>query len=272
MKQQHFQAFAVLMALLIPGSLISQSADTFAWPGGAKAAVVFTYDDGLDCHLNVAIPALDRYQFKGTFYATGKSPSLQQRTEEWRAITKNGHELGNHTLFHPCDGERFDWVAPEYDLNTYTMEQIRDELYAANTLLKAIDGKEKRTFAYTCSDFQVAGESFVDEVRKLFVAARSGGPLPESMSDIDPFFVPSWGVNDPTGEELIHFVEKAATFGTVAVFMFHSVGGGYLNVSAEAHEELLRYLDAHRDTYWSGTFIEVMEYVLSQTSAATGNK
>ena len=21
----------------------------------------------------------------------------------------NGHELGNHTLFHPCDGERLDW-------------------------------------------------------------------------------------------------------------------------------------------------------------------
>lgn len=76
----------------------------FKWPDGKKAAVVFTYDDGLDCHLDVAIPQLDEFGFKGTFYCTGNSPSLYNRLEEWREITKNGHELGNHTLFHPCDG------------------------------------------------------------------------------------------------------------------------------------------------------------------------
>ena len=40
----------------------------------------------------------------------------------------------------------------EFDLNNYTIEQLLAELKTANTLLKAIDGNEKRTFAYTCSD------------------------------------------------------------------------------------------------------------------------
>lgn len=45
----------------------------FKWPNGKKAAVVFTYDDALDCHLDVAIPQLDEFGFKGTFFCTGNS-------------------------------------------------------------------------------------------------------------------------------------------------------------------------------------------------------
>jgi sialate O-acetylesterase len=81
------------------------------------------------------------------------------------------------------------------------------------------------------------------------------------LDSIDLFNVPSWGVDEPTGEELIAFVEEALERGTGAVFMFHSVGGGYLNVSAGAHEVLLRYLDKHSDDIWTSTFMEVTEYI-----------
>ena len=43
------------------GSNISNA--QFKWPDGKKAAVVFTYDDGLDCHLDVAVPQLDEFGF-----------------------------------------------------------------------------------------------------------------------------------------------------------------------------------------------------------------
>lgn len=49
--------------------------------------------------------------------------------------------------------------------------------------------------------------------------------------------------------------------GTLAIFMFHSVGGGYLKISDEAQRELLTFLDEHRDEIWTGTFLEVMGYV-----------
>jgi peptidoglycan/xylan/chitin deacetylase (PgdA/CDA1 family) len=233
----------------------------FRWPDGKKAAVCLTYDDGIDCHLDVAAPALERYHFRGTFYIPGHSVSLCERTEEWRALASRGHELGNHTLFHPCDGERFHWVMPEYDLNNYTFDRLMKELRTANTLLKAVDGLEIRTFAYTCTDYTIDGVSFIDSVRILFPAARGGGPVPESMEELDPCYVPSWGVIDPTGDELIAYVKDALARGTMAVFMFHSVGGGYLNVSAEAHEKLLEYLHQNRDVIWTDTFLHVMDYV-----------
>lgn len=237
------------------------NASNFKWPGNYKAAVCLTYDDGLDCHLDVAIPELDAFNMKGSFYCTGFSSSLHKRIEEWRAITLNGHELGNHTLFHPCDGERFDWVKPEYDLRNYTLSQLRNELLTANTLLEAVDGKKERTYAYTCSDFMVNQVSFVDSIRELFVAARSDGRIPESIDQVDLHFAPSWGVVDPSGAELINYVKEAQNNGTIAIFMFHSVGGGYLNMSSEAHQELLSYLHANKDEIWTDTFINIMKYI-----------
>lgn len=239
----------------------AQESSNFSWPDDKKAAVCLTYDDGLDCHLDVAVPALNNYGLKGTFYCTGYSTSLNRRIGDWRKIAADGHELGNHTLFHPCDGDKFDWIKPEYDLNSYSLDQLMNELRTANTLLEAVDGNGERSFAYTCTNFTIDGISFIDSVRTLFPSARGGGDLAEKMHDVDPYYVPSWGVIDPSGEELIAYVEEARAKGTMAVFMFHSVGGGYLNVSEEAHTMLLEYLDLNQDYLWTDTFLNVMKYV-----------
>jgi len=268
MQKRRYQLLVILLLVLGPEGLKAQekSSTGFVWPGGKKAAVCLTYDDGLDCHLDVAAPALERHGFRGTFYVTGNSSSLQSRTEEWRELAARGHELGNHTLFHPCHGSTYDWVKPEYDLDSYTLERLMSELYTANSLLKAVDGREERSFAYTCTHHTIQGVSFVEQVRTLFPSARGGGDMPASMDQVDPHYVPSWGVEDPSGEELIQYVKQAMERGTLAVIMFHSVGGGYLNVSSEAHEQLLEYLDQHRDIFWVEPFQQVMQHVSQQLS------
>ena len=69
-----------------------------------KCAVVITYDDAINEHLDNAIPVLDSLGLKATFYLTAYSPACAKRLTEWRAVAARGHELGNHTLFHPCMG------------------------------------------------------------------------------------------------------------------------------------------------------------------------
>lgn len=240
---------------------VFESNAQFKWPNQKKAAVVFTYDDALDGHLDIAVPQLEEFGFKGTFYCNGNAPGLYNRLEEWREIAKNGHELGNHTLFHPCDATTQDWVKPEYDLNNYTLEQILAELQTANTLLKAIDGKTERTFGYTCSNYIAGGEDFTDEIKDFFIAARCDAPVPKTMKEYDVYKTPSWGVDSPSAEELIAYIEEAKTNGTIAVFMFHNVGGGYLNVGAKEHHKLLQYIKEHEDDFYTGTFMEVMKYI-----------
>lgn len=257
------------MLLASTSFLLSQnSPKCFEWPENKKAAVCLTFDDALDNHLDKAIPLLDSFNFKATFYCPGSASSLSHRMPEWRKIVQNGHEIGNHTLFHPCDKRSHGWVKPEYDLSKYSREKIENELFTANTLLKAIDGKAERTFAYTCSNYKTEGDiSFVDIVSKHFVAARTGpdgGRIPSTMNDADLFFMPSLIVNDNAGKELIAYAKEAKKKGTIAIFMFHNVGGGYLNVSTEALHELLDYLDKNKNDYWVDSFYNVTKHIKTE--------
>ena len=110
----------IRLILFLLLSIPSISEAQFKWPNGAKAAVCLTYDDALDCQLNYAIPELDSAGLKGTFFCTGNSTSLYRRMNEWKAAAGRGHELGNHSLFHPCikhrpDGSDYAWVKPDGD-------------------------------------------------------------------------------------------------------------------------------------------------------------
>src|SRR5690242_13478643 len=117
---------------------------------GKKCAVVLTYDDAIDQHLDNAIPVLDSLGLKATFYLTAFSTSMQRRLEDWKMLAVNGHELGNHTLYHPCiGGKGREWVKPDYDLNNYTVQRMIDETRMTNLFLRSLDGKTKRTFAFT---------------------------------------------------------------------------------------------------------------------------
>ena len=86
---------------------------------GRSCAVVLTCDDTLNDHLENVIPSLDTAGLKGTFLVTARSNSLRTRLQDWRKASLNGHELGNHTLFHPCLGasRKRAWVESEYDLD-----------------------------------------------------------------------------------------------------------------------------------------------------------
>ena len=73
---------------------------------GKSCAVVLTYDDGLNIDLTHVIPALDSVRLKGTFYISDYFDGLKDQIFRWRNAAAEGHELGNHTVWHPCEGGR----------------------------------------------------------------------------------------------------------------------------------------------------------------------
>jgi sialate O-acetylesterase len=250
----------VILLLIFPG----YTASTQGQWNNKKCAVCLTYDDALNVHLDNAVPALDSLGFKATFYLSGFFPSFRERSTEWRVVAAKGHELGNHTLFHPCEGRApgREWVKPDYDLNTYTMKRLLDEIKMANTLLTAIDGKTKRTFAYTCGDKKVSDSSFVDRIRTEFIAARAVEDRIQSRDGIDLCNIPSYMINGQSGEELINLVRKGMESNGLVVFLFHGVGGEHnLNVSLEAHSRLLHFLKQNEKDIWIAPMIEIGEYV-----------
>lgn len=236
---------------------------TFAWPHGARAAVSLGYDDALDSQLDHALPVLDRFGIKGSFYLQLSNPSLAQRMADWRAAAQAGHELGNHTLFHQCSGSTPDraWVTPHRNLDTTSVEHMRDQVLLANTMLEAIDGRKERTFTVPCGDTVAGGRDYLTAVRASFVAVKVGSGVINTMNTLNRFAVPGTAPVGVTGQQLIASVQRAVEQGTMVNFTFHGIGGDYLSVSAEAHEELVRFLANNRQLVWTDSFISVMKHV-----------
>ena len=248
---------AVLIALL-PGTAIAKG---FDWPAGKTAAIVLTYDDSLVSHLDVAAPQLDAAGFHGTFFLNGTFASVL--VPRWRALAAKGHELGNHTIFHPCPAGSFK-MDPQFETERYTIPGMLREIGVMNSFLFAIDGHTSRTMSLPCSVALAGGVDYIDAlrgsglVRYVRTGTDNGAFVPDPAS-LDPFRVPARSFPDTaTAEELIAYVKQVQASGGMGVFMFHGVGGDYLVNSAAAHQGLLDYLKAHPEI-WVAPFQTVMD-------------
>lgn len=255
----------LISILLAAGSAATVAAEAESpWPGGAEVAVVLTYDDALDSHLDVAIPQLDKHNLPGTFYISGARPAVRLRLDEWRSAAKSGHELGNHTLYHPCRKSLANrsWVKSWQDLDKYTLDQFVSEVQTTNSMLEAIDGEKQRTFAYPCGDMLAGGEDVVPALKKLVTGARlftADGQ--HQVSDSDFYRVASFDGAEKSGKELIAVAEAARVNNSLVGFLFHGVGGDYITVSSDAHRQLLAHLAAHPDRYWVATMREALAHL-----------
>ena len=255
-----------LTLFLLLLNFAAQAQDKITWPDHKKAVIVLTYDDALHSQLNVAIPQLDSVGLKGTFFLTGELNN--QTIPQWRKASKKGHELANHTVFHPCLSTDDNPMASEH----YTVYRILHEIEVMNNFLFAVDGKNGRTYAYPCTETHVGGKDYVDSLRKYGIIkyARIGGDANAVITDfkkLDPLLVPSYGLEGKnSGTQLIDFVKKVEASGGMGIFMFHGVGGDYITVSAQAHRELLAYLKENKKDIWITTFQEAMDYAMKTSN------
>lgn len=258
MKQLFFSMFIFLLPLTI-------WCQQTAWYG-KQCAVVLTYDDAYDEQLNNAVPVLDSLGLKASFYVTAFSKSIQTRMQDWKELAAKGHELGNHTLFHPCVANMpgRQWVPSDYQLDRYTVKRMLDEIRMTNLFLQALDGKTKRTFAYTCADMKISDTSFIDSLQNDFIAARSVRNEMHALKDVKLYDVDCYLVNNHNAQEMIGWVNKAVQSNSLLVILFHGVGGGNgLDVTTEAHRQLLIYLQKNQEKIWIAPMIEVADYINS---------
>jgi sialate O-acetylesterase len=242
---------------------ISSSSQVVHW-NGKKSAVVLTYDDALNVHLDHAVPLLDSLHLKATFYLSGYLPGCRNRLADWRKASTKGYELGNHTLFHPCIGNvrGREWVKADYDMSKYSIQRMVDEIRMNNVFLEALDGKSKRTFAYTCGDMKIGDSSFINDIKNDFVAARSVRSDMLPLKEIDLYNVDCYSINGQSGQQMIDLVKKSMQTNSLLVFLFHGVGGEHsLNVSLDAHRQLLLFLKQNEKDVWIGTMIDVAEHI-----------
>jgi hypothetical protein len=117
----------------------------------------------------------------------------------------------------------------------------------------------------------VGGVDYTEALRKSGAVkyARTGGDQFRSVitefKSLDPFQVPSFGpVDSPGATVLIAYAERVRDAHGLGILQFHGVGGDYLDVSADAHRQLLEWLRKHPEV-WVATFQEVMDYLGAHT-------
>ena len=247
-----------------PSAARASGADHFVWPHATRAAVSLTYDDALESQLDNAVPALARHGLAATFFVTGRSEVLKASPERYRALAQAGHELGAHTMYHPCD-RSLGFVKPGFALQDYDLPRMRAELNENLEELRDLGQKPPFSFAYPCGSTWLGTDhaSYVPLIEQLFVAARGvngevSDPARDTLLD-----VPS-PMGNISGRALTSWVERALSVGGWVVFTFHGVGGDYLPVQADAHEALLAYLEQHETSVWTERFGSVASYVKAQ--------
>ena len=193
------------------------------WPGGARGSVSLTYDDGLDSHLDIAAPALEAHGLRGTFFLTQEN--VRERADDWRGVAARGHELGNHSVDHPCDLRRFD--AAGY---------ARREVLPAERFLDDLAGLgRRRVFAYPC-DVTDLGPGDANRQAAAFDALLAGaGMLAARTSEGEPnnpgrvaarryrLQALAVGYDAPTIAAVGAYLDRAVRHGFWAILVFHDI-------------------------------------------------
>jgi len=161
----------------------TQEKSHFQWPEGKKMGLSLTFDDARLSQPDKGIPLLDKYGVKATFYISPND--IVKRLDAWKKAVGNGHDIGNHSLVHPCTGN-FDWSRGRA-LEDYTLHSMKIELDSASNLIKKLLGIYPVSYAFPC------GQTFVGKGVNL----RSYIPVVASMFESGRLWL-SEGPNDPS--------------------------------------------------------------------------
>ena len=265
--------FLLLLAGAACSAQITPKVTVTRWPGDRQAAISLTFDDGMATHLDIAGPILKKHRLNGTFFVTAGSKAWRTRLQDWQRLAAEGHEIGGHTVHHPCLLER---ITPH--AQAYTPEMMEAEIRdGAREIAARIRSRRGLTFAYPCGNMSFGPPAaqpvnqalYLRYVAEHFFAARnygwSGTVAPDALSVLT---APDLGLTagrDFAG--LLAMAQPALRDGHWGVFSFHGIGGEHLSVSAEAFDELAAYLARHPEI-WTATFGDVVRYI--QESKALG--
>jgi peptidoglycan-N-acetylglucosamine deacetylase len=236
------------------------------WPEGKRVALSLSFDDGRASQVTTGTPLFDRYGVKATFYVVPSA--VEQQLNGWKKAVAQGHEIGNHSLNHPCTGN-FLW-ARQKALEEYTLDQMRGELTQASQQIRELLGVQPEAFAYPCGQTFVGRgqntQSYVPVVAQLFVSGR--GWLGENSNDpgfCDMAQLLGMEMDGKEFDQLLPLIENARANGHWLVLAGHDIG--------ESGSQTTRV--AARDSangVWLAPVGTVARYVLEQRGSGKADE
>lgn len=137
-----------------------------------EKSFLLTFDDTDLSQYEVALPIMEKYGFKGTFFimtVTMGKPGYMSR-EQISDLSKRGHEIGSHTWDHQ-------------NMKKLPLEEYATQVDKPNRQLKEITGKDTRYFAYP---FGLWNKGAVKGLKEHHITAAF--QLVEARDSADPVY------------------------------------------------------------------------------------
>jgi peptidoglycan-N-acetylglucosamine deacetylase len=241
----------------------AQKTETFSWPNGNTMAVSLTWDDGRESQVTVGTPILDEYGVKATFYVVPSS--VERALKGWQSAVSNGHEIGNHSLVHPCSGN-FLW-SRDKALEDYTISQMRTELTKANEKIQELLGVTPSEFAYPCGQTFVGRGtktmSYVPIISEQFSSGRTW--LDEAANDpayCDLAQITGVEMDGKDIKSIKALIEQARENGLWLVLAGHDIGSrNHQTTEVKMLKRLLPYLINPANKIWVAPVGEISAYI-----------
>ncbi len=253
-----------IAALIAMGSsmVFAQDAEIATWAGFRKAAVSFTFDDGPQSDVGVALPMFEKYGYKATFnIVTGWVGG--QGMISWdgvKQLASSGHEIASHSDSHP-NGQPM--PGNEIASSKQTLNSKVQQKYGCITL------------AYpncdTPGDSQVLQNYVVGRICNGSWKGGSdimGKDGPNNWAAVSALMTGNQGTSDFKGN-----MQKAVSQGGWVAFLTHGFTTGtngyatYSPTDASAMEGSLQYAQQNDKDIWVAPMGHVAMYIKERKAA-----
>lgn len=221
--------------------------------GDRAAAISYTFDDGLRDQFAAAVPMLNEFGFKGTFFIIpGKvaetTADAEQRKNDkraWGTITwdelKNmdaqGHEIASHTWSHP-------------NLTKLSPAEVEAELGKAGDAIKTHIGKPPLTLAFP---FNASTPEIREVALKHYLACRTYQTGTDGKA---------------TAASLDAWADQRVKERKWGVLMIHAITNGYAAMtSTEVLHDHWKYVQDLGSNIWVDTFANIARYEKERDAA-----
>jgi len=264
-------ALNIIVFSLVVGNCPAQSYQTgtiqkkadFQWPEGKKMGLSLTFDDARLSQIDKGIPLLDKYGVKGTFYLS--PDGMVQRLEGWKKAVSSGHDIGNHSLLHPCTGN-FAWSRNKA-LEDYTLQSMNTELDSANKVIKKMLGIQPVSFAFPCGQKFVGRgtntKSYIPIISSKFESGRGWldeGPNDPSFCDMAQ--LTGIELDGKSFEQVKVLIESAKSNGQWLVFAGHEMNESGVQTSLlPTIEAICKYATDPANGIWIDNVHKIASYI-----------
>ncbi len=219
-----------------------------------RPLVTLTFDDGLRTHYTNALPLLDKYGMKATFYiisSTSQDPEYMT-VAMMQALKNDGNEIADHTVTHP-------------HLPTLTVAKIDAEMGNSQAQLRTWFGNDGVVGANFATPYGEYNGTVLTEAKKYFRSHRSTDDGFNSKGDFDFYNIRVQNILDgTTPAQVAAWVAQAQHDKTWLVLVYHGV-----EADPSAAQEDYSITPAHLDTelasmQQAGVTVETLNQALNE--------